>query len=368
MGSMGPGTRGEDVRDVQARLASLGFATEPDDPGTFGGATEAAVRRFQRKRNLPVDGTVGDDTWHEIVEAGYSLGDRALYLRYPSMRGDDVRLLQNALNRLGFDAGREDGIFGERTERAIRDFQRNAGLVSDGIVGPTTLSALGRLRSGAGSGGPGFGAVREDVALHGPRRASIAGAVIALDPAHGGSDPGGVGPSGMPESEATLLLAEALATELRARGAATLLLRGSRGDPSTSERARAANERSAEAFVSIHLEAHAEPSPPGAAVYYCGREDWYSRAGRHLAESVEDRLRGLGLPSGGIHAMWLPILRETRMPAVLVTPARLGEPGTEALLRDSAFLRRLAIALAAGVERFFTSRPRPEAEADAPVP
>src|SRR5206468_1363303 len=143
--------------------------------------------------------------------------------------------------------------------------------------------------------------------------------------------------------------------------------RGSRGDPSTAERARAANDRGAEAFVSIHLEAHAEPSPRGATVFYCGREDWYSRAGRHLAESVDDRLRGIGLPGGGIHAMWLPILRETRMPAILVTPARLGEPGTEASLRDPAFVRELAGALAAGVERFFTTRPRAETGAGAPV-
>jgi N-acetylmuramoyl-L-alanine amidase len=359
---MASGAHGEHVRDLQARLAVLGHPAEPDEPGVYGSATEAAVRGFQRKRNLLVDGIVGPDTWHEIVEAGYSPGDRVLYLRYPSMRGDDVRGLQSTLNQLGFDAGREDGIFGERTERATRDFQRNAGLTVDGIVGPTSLTSLVRVRSGAGSGGPGFGAVREDVALE-VRRPSIEGARVAIDPAHGPGDPGSLGPAGMTEADAALVVAEALAGALRARGADVLVVRTGDANPPTSERATSANRRFAEAFVSIHLEAHAEPSDAGATIFYCGREDWFSRAGRHFAESVHEQLDGFGLGDGGVHPKWLPILRETRMPAVSVTPLRLNDPGAEASLRDPEFVRGLADALASGVERFFTTRPRAGAPA-----
>lgn len=61
------------------------------------------------------------------------------------LRGDDVADLQHRLNALGFDAGREDGIFGPDTSRALQDFQRNAGLAPDGIGGPEAVEALLRL-------------------------------------------------------------------------------------------------------------------------------------------------------------------------------------------------------------------------------
>ena len=63
------------------------------------------------------------------------------------LRGDDVADLQRRLNALGFDAGREDGMLGEDTHRALMEFQRSAGLASDGICGPTTIAALDRVGS-----------------------------------------------------------------------------------------------------------------------------------------------------------------------------------------------------------------------------
>ena len=61
------------------------------------------------------------------------------------LRGDDIADLQLRLGSLGFDAGRADGIFGPETERAVADFQRNAGLTSDGVAGPQTIAELQRL-------------------------------------------------------------------------------------------------------------------------------------------------------------------------------------------------------------------------------
>src|SRR5206468_11758140 len=142
------GDTGDDVRDVQHRLVALGATVEGLElsGGTYGSSTEAALRGFQQRRGLLVDGIVGPETWAELVEAGFALGDRTLYLRNPLFRGDDVRALQRRLNALGFDAGREDGIFGPRCDRAIREFQRNIGRDADGIVGPDTILALERLR------------------------------------------------------------------------------------------------------------------------------------------------------------------------------------------------------------------------------
>ena len=56
--------------------------------------------------------------------------------------GDDVVILQNALNNLGYDVGKTDGIFGPKTEQAVKIFQKDHELSVDGIVGPITWGAL----------------------------------------------------------------------------------------------------------------------------------------------------------------------------------------------------------------------------------
>ncbi|KPU45440.1 gamma-DL-glutamyl hydrolase precursor [Oxobacter pfennigii] len=57
-------------------------------------------------------------------------------------RGSAVSSLQTKLNTIGYNSGVADGIFGNNTKAAVMEFQRNAGLVVDGIVGPATTSAL----------------------------------------------------------------------------------------------------------------------------------------------------------------------------------------------------------------------------------
>ncbi len=144
---IGPGARGPAVEDIQQRLLRLGYSLGPSGvDGIFLGATLEAVRVFQREHNLDEDGLVGPQTWAALVDATFVLGDRLLYLRHPHFHGADVRTLQGALNVLGFACGPPDGIFGTFTERAVREFQANTGLASDGIVGPETVRAVMRLR------------------------------------------------------------------------------------------------------------------------------------------------------------------------------------------------------------------------------
>ena len=141
------GDRGSAVEDVQRRLRLLGADLGPTGiDGVFLGATLAAVRAFQAEHGLTEDGRVGPETWSALVDATFALGDRLLYLRFPYLHGADVRTLQAALNSLGFAAGDCDGIFGPFAERAVREFQRNAGLPGDGIAGPDTVRALCNLR------------------------------------------------------------------------------------------------------------------------------------------------------------------------------------------------------------------------------
>jgi N-acetylmuramoyl-L-alanine amidase len=348
------GDSGHHVRDVQARLLALGFHIEARDLEShgFGESTEGTVRAFQQERGLLVDGLVGQDTWEELVEAGYALGDRVLYLRSPSVRGDDVRALQRRLNLLGFDPGREDGIFGDQTGRAVHDFQLNVGLRPDGIVGSTTLDALDRLLAAPGRG-PGRTAVRETETLR-AGSGSLAGRSVAVDAGHGPRDPGVIGPSGLREADAAYRLAARLATELRTRGAEPLLLRTTGEDPEASERAVRANEAGADALVSIHLNGHEDSAAEGSSSYYFGRLGTTSVAGHALAELVQDELTAAtGLRDGRAHPKAFPILRETRMPAVQVEPCFITNPKEEQLLGEEPFVVEVSRAVALALERFF---------------
>src|SRR5204862_264478 len=77
------GATGEAVRDLQSRLGAAGHDSSADRQGVYGPATEAAVRSFQERRGLRVDGICGPQTWGSVVEAGYRLGDRLLYHTSP---------------------------------------------------------------------------------------------------------------------------------------------------------------------------------------------------------------------------------------------------------------------------------------------
>ena len=126
---------GAAVEDVQQRLAALGYLREEQVTGTYGEVTANAVRAFCQKEGIPEVDCVDDKVWAALVDAGFHLGDRTLYLRMPYFHGNDVVELQRALGALGFACGAEDGIFGAYTELALRKFQMNMGLFSDGIAG-----------------------------------------------------------------------------------------------------------------------------------------------------------------------------------------------------------------------------------------
>ena len=339
------GARGEDVRDVQHRLLGAGMRIEPDElDGSFGASTEAALREFQRARGLPPDGILGPDTWGQLVEAGYRLGDRTLYLRSPAFRGDDVRELQRMLNALGFDAGKEDGIFGPRTDRGLREFQRNVGSAVDGIVGLDTVHAITRYRPAVGA--PSRAVVREGEAARGPGLA-LAGSTIAIDPDRIDAD----------ELDLALAIASELSEELTRLGARPLLLRKGSELAPVDERIRRANAGNAAALISIAV-GSGEQVERGSACFHYGTPTTHSPMGRRLAESIQHALlRSLGLPDGGLHPRSIAILRETRMPAARIEPAVALDELDASRIGEPAFAGDVARAIADGVIAF--SRPAP---------
>jgi N-acetylmuramoyl-L-alanine amidase len=331
---------------VQRRLAGGGIRIESDElDGTFGASTHEGVREFQRRRGLPPDGIVGPDTWNELVEAGYRIGDRTLYLRSPAFRGDDVRELQRMLNALGFDVGKQDGIFGARTAQGVREFQRNVGAREDGIVGLDTVRSLAGMRPTVE--GPSRALVREAEAAS-RMGATLAGSVIAVDAGHGHDDPG-VQADGVTEADVADAVAAELAAELERRGARAVLVRTETAD--VGNRARRANAAGAAVCVSLHL-GGGELAAEGAVCCYFGTPSTHSPMGMRLAEAIRSELVGLGLADGGVRPLAISILRETRMPAVQVELAVLTNPREAAVVVDGAFAGRAANAIAEGIERF----------------
>lgn len=351
---IGPGARGRAVRDIQRRLLTLGYSIEETERADrFGTSTAEAVRAFQQRRGLLVDGLVGPETWRELVEASWHLGDRVLYLRNPNVRGDDVRELQHRLSELGFDSGRIDGIFGSQTALAIRDFQRNYGLPEDGVVASSTVRALAGLPHIGHPSVPPITRVREREALG--RRPGLAGVRIVLDPGHGGADRGRIGRDGASEADLMYAIASELEAALAAGGAGVYLTRDADAAPSDRERAALANDLGADLLISLHAASHSDTAAGGAATYYYGNERFESEAGARLADAVQSAVCGrLRLTDGRSHAKTWTILRETRMPAIQHEPCYISNPDEEGMLRDPLFRRRLADAIAEAVRDFLS--------------
>jgi len=255
-------------------------------------STEQALRDFQRERGLRVTGTCDDETWRALVEASWKLGDRVLVLVAPNLRGDDVGELQAGLARIGFDCGRVDGIFGPATARALEDFQRNCGLLVDGICGPRTVRALQVLARQSGTG-PGISTVRELEALASTSR-SLADLRVVI------GQFGGLSP-----------LSRRLVQGLRNHSATVI----ASDEPDAAAQAAASNRFAAHVYVGFEATGDVEPS-----VHYYAVPQFESTGGRLLATAIAQqcsaRLAGF---APVVRGMRLPVLRETRMPAVLLT-------------------------------------------------
>ncbi len=133
------GSSGQPVRDFQQGLKDLGYDPGPVD-GTFGAATEAAVKAFQHDRGIPSDGVVGPLTWLNLDEA-----DQSEPVLRSGSRGLPVRRAQKRMSLAGYDTGGVDGIYGNRTVSAVKRLQGDYGLNVDGIVGPQTWARIDAL-------------------------------------------------------------------------------------------------------------------------------------------------------------------------------------------------------------------------------
>lgn len=346
------GDYGPDVAEVRATLTRLGLLSDPQPSQVFDLPVEHAVRAFQQQRGLITDGIVGPATYRALRDATFRLGDRPLaFLMSQPVTGDDVFALQERLLELGYDAGRANGEFGQQTEQALRNFQRDYGLVVDGMCGPDTVRALRQLQPKVRGGRPVFLREQERVRKAGPR---LSGKRIIIDPGHGGQDRGVV-VDGVSEADVMLDLARLLEGKMAATGMEALLTRGPHNCPDEGQRAKFANEAGADLILSLHSDANPSALASGVASFHFGTGNGTSSTvGEALAGFIQREIVArTGMRDCGTHPKTWDMLRMTRCTAVRVEVGYLTNPDDRARLANPSFRDVVAEGVLVAVKRLY---------------
>ncbi|MEQ7415950.1 N-acetylmuramoyl-L-alanine amidase [Xanthomonas campestris pv. campestris] len=242
--------------------------------------------------------------------------------------------------------------------------------------------------------------------------------VVAIDPGHGGQDPGAMGPTGRREKDVTLAIGRELARQINAtQGMKAYMTRDTDVFIPLPMRAQKARSAKADIFISIHADAAENRSATGSSVYVLSTKGASSQRARWLAdkENAADLVGGVRLQQtestlanvlldlaqsghmkasedaaghvlGGLKRIGnnhkpqleranFAVLRTSDMPAMLVETAFISNPDEERRLIDPAYQRKIASAVLDGIDTFFTRQPPPgtlfaaraQAEADAAV-
>jgi len=349
------GDKGAAVRTIRALLQATGDLA----PSTFEASdvydeeVAEAVRAFQQRRGLIVDGVLGPHTNIALDGAHWKLGDRMLsHIPGHMLQGDDVAELQERLLSLGFTPDRVDGVFGPATEQAVRRFQGGVGLAVDGSAGPETLRAFADLTRSVSGGSPHTLREEELVRTSGHR---LLGRIVVLDPGHGGNDTGTIA-RGLTESEVTLDLARRIEGRLSAIGVTVLFTRSATTGPDDLLRSTMANQAHADIMLSLHCDSTDQPQASGVATFFWGLERFgaWSAVGEHLANLIQREIVSrTGLADCRSHPRGWQLLQRTQMPTVRIEAGYLSHPEDAARLADPAFLDTLAEAIVIALQRMY---------------
>lgn len=197
--------------------------------------------------------------------------------------------------------------------------------------------------------------VASDVAL-----SNVKNKIITIDPGHGGSDSGAVGPNGYTEKEGAFAISQKVASILNQSGAKVVMTRDSDVDvygPNASARnelqARVdvGNNANSDIFVSIHCNAFVNPAANGTQTFYYGS----SYQGQRLAQSIQEKMiEANGLRDRGISTCNFYVVKHSYMPAVLIETAFITNYDEEALLSDDEWQTTMAKAIAEGINEYFS--------------
>lgn len=198
--------------------------------------------------------------------------------------------------------------------------------------------------------------VVSDVAL-----SNVKNKIITIDPGHGGSDSGAIGPNGYTEKEGAFAISQKVASILNQSGAKVVMTRDSDVDvygPNASARnelqARVdvGNNANSDIFVSIHCNAFVNPAANGTQTFYYGS----SYQGQRLAQSIQEKMiEANGLRDRGISTCNFYVVKHSYMPAVLIETAFITNYDEEALLSDDEWQTTMAKAIAEGINEYFSN-------------
>lgn len=188
----------------------------------------------------------------------------------------------------------------------------------------------------------------------------LRGKKIMVDPGHGGSDAGAIGPEGNKESNVNLGVGLKLRDKLEDLGAEVRMTREtdrkvSHPDASQGEELRArvalANNWPAQVYVSVHSNSAANPAAHGTETYHSRNA---SRKSREMAGNVhEEMVKATGFRDRGVKAANFHVIKNTFMPAILVETGFMSNPVEEQNLIDPVMQDKIAQAITNGVEETF---------------
>ena len=263
--------------------------------------------------------------------------------------GDAVASLQQSLADLGYSPGPVDGDFGPRTDAAVRAFQKSAGLLTDGICGPLTWTALDRAGADSSRGRPVF------------RAGALTGKTIVIDPGHGGNEPGAISTWGDKEKDFTLAMGLKVRGYLEAQGAKVIMTRHGDYPPGSdwgwpvdelAARASLANTNRADLFVSIHDNAYPQDASVSGVMGFYRRDSAESASlARSLAQGVS---KSTGLKMIDVQVGPYYVLNHTAMPAALVEVGFMTNWGDVASLRTGSFTDSAGRGIAEGIVDYLT--------------
>lgn len=185
--------------------------------------------------------------------------------------------------------------------------------------------------------------------------------IVVIDPGHGGSDTGAIGPSGVKEKDITLAISKELKSLLEKDGTKVILTRSKDQDVYSSfasaaqelqARVDIANEASADLFISVHVDAYDDKNEGGTTTYYFDKTDDDDQLARCVENSLNSQLH---LSDRGDRIGDLYVLRNTNMPAVLTEVAYISNPLEEKLVQVSSFRKKAAIGIYNGIKNYFAS-------------
>lgn len=188
----------------------------------------------------------------------------------------------------------------------------------------------------------------------------IAGKVITIDPGHGGSDPGAIGPNGTMEKDITLAISKKLKAALEAKGAKVNMTRttdvdvygpNASGPDELQARVDVGTANKSDIFVSVHINSFSNPNVGGISTYYYDKTQYDTRLASRIQAKIADESGFAG--DRGIQPGNLYVLRRSLMPAILLELGFISNPKEEALLKKADVQQQFADEVAAGIESYF---------------